>query len=239
MGQGVPMQPGQALPMPMQPVVGQAMPMPAQAYMGQAPPMTGQGMPVQGPGYVAPGFASPGYPVQGQAAPGGYAQQAGFGGMGFGDKAKIAAGVVGVGGLAAGLGMLMSGHGNDHHHHHHSEFHHEHHHSGLEFGLGGGHQRCYKCEGRGFVHESTMNHDEDDDERCFFCTDCSGCRGTGHISGGGGFGGGMFGFGGAERCYKCHGRGFAHESSMNHDKDDDERCFFCEDCRGCGGKGHL
>merc|ERR1719454_876740 len=63
-------------------------------------------------------------------------------------------------------------------------------------------QRCFKCEGRGFAHESTMPHDKAPHEKCFFCKPCKGCDGKGHIPGGmGGMMGGMMG--GKQRCFKC------------------------------------
>eukprot|EP00930_Biecheleria_cincta_P055499 TRINITY_DN4181_c0_g1_i1.p1 TRINITY_DN4181_c0_g1~~TRINITY_DN4181_c0_g1_i1.p1 ORF type:complete len:606 (+),score=73.73 TRINITY_DN4181_c0_g1_i1:55-1872(+) len=90
-----------------------------------------------------------------------------------------------------------------------------------------GPQRCFKCEGRGFSHDSTMEHDKPWDQRCFFCKDCIGCHGRGQIQGD------------MQYCHKCQGHGFCHESPMNHDKPRHERCFFCKDCNACGGSGHL
>ncbi|CAE7247351.1 ttn-1 [Symbiodinium natans] len=255
LGQVLPLPAGQALPVQGQPVSGtvgqavpivaQAIPLQAQAFPNQA--VSAQGMPT---GHdIAQGMP---VSVQAQALPGAYAQpDVSQPGASLGDGAKLAAGAAG---LAVGLGTVLGVHGKGHGHdsgHRDSEYGHSGH---SEFGhhqqrgynqgdgdfggamFGGfGRERCYKCHGRGFSHDSTMNHDKDEDERCFFCKDCTGCNGTGHISAGSG--GGWFA--GAQRCYKCHGRGFSHNSSMNHDKDEDERCFFCEDCTGCNGRGHL
>jgi len=44
---------------------------------------------------------------------------------------------------------------------------------------------------------------------------------------------------GPRACFKCKGRGFSHESTMTHDKGPGERCFFCENCSGCGGSGMI
>eukprot|EP00928_Gymnodinium_smaydae_P009433 TRINITY_DN13533_c0_g1_i1.p1 TRINITY_DN13533_c0_g1~~TRINITY_DN13533_c0_g1_i1.p1 ORF type:complete len:171 (-),score=29.51 TRINITY_DN13533_c0_g1_i1:174-641(-) len=38
-------------------------------------------------------------------------------------------------------------------------------------------------------------------------------------------------------CPACSGRGFMHSSVIPHDKDTEERCFFCHDCEACGGSG--
>jgi len=115
-------------------------------------------------------------------------------------------------------------------------------------------QPCFKCNGNGFCHESSMTHDKGPDEKCFFCKSCNSCGGSGAIQGGtttvqqvGGMGGmGMMGGGavvattqGLQPCFKCDGKGFAHESSMGHDKAHNEKCFFCEDCSGCGGSGAI
>lgn len=39
--------------------------------------------------------------------------------------------------------------------------------------------RCARCDGHGFCHDSSMNHDKGPGEKCFFCTECPGCRGRG------------------------------------------------------------
>merc|ERR1719204_2937787 len=44
---------------------------------------------------------------------------------------------------------------------------------------------------------------------------------------------------GPQRCFKCEGKGFCHDSSMDHDKGPDERCFFCKSCDACGGRGAI
>jgi len=38
---------------------------------------------------------------------------------------------------------------------------------------------CYKCKGDGFYHDSGMTHDKPPTQKCFFCTDCRSCNGTG------------------------------------------------------------
>jgi len=106
-------------------------------------------------------------------------------------------------------------------------------------GGGGGMQRCFKCDGNGFCHNSSMSHDKDPGERCFFCKDCDGCGGSGAISGGGGSGGAWGYNRGPQRCFKCDGNGFCHVGSISHDKGPGERCFFCKDCDSCGGSGAL
>eukprot|EP01083_Nonionella_stella_P086028 238739_1 len=106
--------------------------------------------------------------------------------------------------------------------------------------------QCFKCQGRGWVHESGIKHDtsgKEEDERCFHCEDCTGCEGKGYL----------------ENtkivphneqvtvttsqqknaCFKCEGKGWNHESGIAHNKEDDERCFHCEDCNACDGKGYL
>eukprot|EP00439_Symbiodinium_sp_Y106_P026680 s1628_g3.t1 len=119
-------------------------------------------------------------------------------------------------------------------HHHGSHHHHHGHGGGFMDTLGfGGRQECFKCEGKGFFHDSSMNHDAGPNSRCFFCKDCSGCKGRGHIEAATPWS--KHG----QMCTHCHGHGFVHESSMNHDKARDEKCFFCKDCRKCHGKGHL
>jgi len=131
-----------------------------------------------------------------------------------------------------------------------------------------GPQPCFKCKGNGFCHESSMDHDKGPNEKCFFCKDCDGCGGSGAIKGGnttvqqvgmpgmmgvnmGGMGvnmnmGGMMGgptvvetTSGPQPCFKCKGNGWCHESTMDHDKDENEKCFFCKDCNACGGSGAI
>ena len=41
------------------------------------------------------------------------------------------------------------------------------------------HQACIKCKGNGFVHESSMTHDKDINQKCFFCNKCQTCDGSG------------------------------------------------------------
>lgn len=111
-------------------------------------------------------------------------------------------------------------------------------------------QPCFKCDGKGFCHTSSMDHDKDEHERCLFCSNCAACGGCGAIDGGvttiqAGIGGIMGGTvvavhrSGPRACFKCDGKGFCHDSSMNHDKEENERCFFCSDCNGCGGCGAI
>merc|ERR1711871_1805737 len=87
-----------------------------------------------------------------------------------------------------------------------------------------GPQRCFKCEGKGFFHDSSMPHDKPDYEKCFFCKPCSACHGGGAIEGAhlNPMGGVSLG---AKRCFKCEGKGFTHDYTMPHDKDPDEKCF--------------
>jgi len=121
-------------------------------------------------------------------------------------------------------------------------------------------QPCFKCKGNGYCHSSSMAHDKGPNERCFFCENCDGCGGSGHIQGQqttvqqvGGMGGMGMGMGmnmggpaviqtstsGLQPCFKCHGKGYCHDSDMDHDKGPDEKCFFCKDCDGCGGSGAI
>merc|ERR1712129_140523 len=108
--------------------------------------------------------------------------------------------------------------------------------------------KCPKCRGNGFVHDSTMDHQYGADlsRRCFFCSECKGCKGKGvvqvkqqneQIS--------TFANNRAQRarvmdCPPCRGRGWAHTSSMEHSTGDpNKRCFFCEECKQCKGKGTV
>merc|ERR1712185_361233 len=94
----------------------------------------------------------------------------------------------------------------------------------------GGLQACFKCEGKGFCHTSIMDHDKNPHERCFFCTDCDGCRGSGAIQGGQttstrisvsdmgmSIPCGLPVVPARAQCFKCEGKGFCHLSSMDHD----------------------
>jgi len=122
-------------------------------------------------------------------------------------------------------------------------------------------QPCFKCSGNGYCHNSSMPHDKGPNEKCFFCKSCDACAGSGAIQGGTttvqqvGMPGMGYGMGGAmvaqnqglqylvtigdSPCFKCDGKGFAHDSSMPHDKGPDEKCFFCKSCTGCGGSGAI
>jgi hypothetical protein len=112
-------------------------------------------------------------------------------------------------------------------------------------------QPCFKCNGKGFSHDSDMAHDKEANERCFFCEPCKGCGGSGAIQGTTTsvqpVGGMMPGMGGVavqtsqalQPCFKCCGNGFCHTSDMPHDKEEGQRCFFCEDCDTCNGRGAI
>merc|ERR1719343_739874 len=99
-----------------------------------------------------------------------------------------------------------------------------------------------------------MDHDKSPYERCFFCQNCDGCGGSGAISGGPAMAMPAFATpavaapmaamavpcgGGVQACFKCEGKGFCHTSAMDHDKGPNERCFFCQSCDGCGGRGAI
>ena len=83
---------------------------------------------------------------------------------------------------------------------------------------------CLECRGRGFKHDSSMNHDKPPDQRCFFCKPCRSCNGRAEVP-----------FNGSRPCMACCARGFIHDSSMNHDKPPDQKCFFCKPCHFCNG----
>ena len=97
-------------------------------------------------------YPQQGYPVQASPAP------TSGGGGGFGMLGAGAAGA--MAGVLAGVAGAAMMHGSSHSSH--QDF-------------------CCKCEGRGFRHNSTMNHDERPDKRCFFCEDCDACRGRGSM----------------------------------------------------------
>jgi len=86
---------------------------------------------------------------------------------------------------------------------------------------------CFKCQGAGFVHESSMSHTANEGERCMFCETCDTCSGTGNKTSG------------MVRCLDCLGKGWEHTSSMPHSCADDEKCMFCSDCDKCGGRGMV
>jgi len=90
-------------------------------------------------------------------------------------------------------------------------------------------QRCFRCEGRGFCHNSSMPHDKSWSERCFFCEDCTGCESKGYIAR----------EWNTSRCQRCEGHGFWHDSSMPHDKAPHEKCFFCKPCNLCDDSGRA
>ena len=47
--------------------------------------------------------------------------------------------------------------------------------------MGGMEKRCARCKGRGFVHDSNMNHDKPPNQKCFFCKECDTCHGDGGV----------------------------------------------------------
>ena len=42
-----------------------------------------------------------------------------------------------------------------------------------------------------------------------------------------------------QACIKCKGNGWVHESTMNHDKAPNQKCFFYQNCNTCNGSGLL
>lgn len=80
-------------------------------------------------------------------------------------------------------------------------------------------QACFRCEGEGRMHDSSMPHREG----CIFCTTCGGCGGTGLVADD------------LDRCPRCKGAGKVHDSSMPHRAG----CIFCSGCATCGGKGAI
>merc|ERR1712096_589093 len=88
-----------------------------------------------------------------------------------------------------------------------------------------GPQPCFKCQGKGFSHDTSMTHKAAQGQKCFFCQDCTACSGSGQIAGGQTTitqGNAMMGqtsaviHSGPQRCFKCSGNGFCHDSSMTH-----------------------
>lgn len=193
---------------------------------------------------------SQGYPGGHLAEPVGQVPGGHFGGaLGAGMLGGAVGGLPGgmVGG-ALGAGMLDAAMG--HHASHHSPSPSRRRRSSSSSSEDGGrrgwnasgqhHKRCFKCEGRGFCHDSNMDHDKPWDQKCFFCKKCDGCGGSGHLTEeSSGWGGGWCQEVRKERCYRCEGRGFTHDSSMDHDKPWDEKCFFCKQCPTCHGRGHC
>ncbi len=107
-----------------------------------------------------------------------------------------------------------------------------------------GSRPCPGCSARGWKHSGSMPHDKGPDTKCFFCAQCPACDGRGTVSGGevaiheSGFGGAAVVVSmGTQPCVVCSARGFTHSSGMNHDKAPTDRCFFCQNCPACGGKG--
>lgn len=87
---------------------------------------------------------------------------------------------------------------------------------------------CGHCNGLGFRHNSCMEHDMPEHERCFFCQDCQVCRGMGCRR--------SLRSASQSSC-KCGGRGFLHKSSIRHHEPWQSRCFFCTTCPQCRGQG--
>lgn len=111
-------------------------------------------------------------------------------------------------------------------------------------------QPCFKCNGNGYCHDSSMPHDKGPNEKCFFCKSCCACGGSGAIQGGTttvqqvGMQGMMGGAvvtqtQGLQPCFKCDGKGWCHNSNMPHDKGPSEKCFFCKSCDTCSGSGAI
>ncbi|KAI9351157.1 hypothetical protein DFJ73DRAFT_379605 [Zopfochytrium polystomum] len=79
---------------------------------------------------------------------------------------------------------------------------------------------CFRCEGKGWKHESGAKHDKGP-ARCKRCVDCKLCNGFGKIVG-------------KIPCDTCKAKGFIHASTeRNHDAPEALRCFFCIDCTTC------
>ena len=108
-------------------------------------------------------------------------------------------------------------------------------------------QKCLKCRGAGWVHESSMAHRGATHQKCFFCEDCKGCRGTGFVKGTQSVTTSTNVLGQTvnavcstpSTCFKCQGNGWVHTSSMQHKGDVSRKCFFCEGCNSCGGTGRI
>lgn len=108
-------------------------------------------------------------------------------------------------------------------------------------------EACPKCHGNGFTHDSTMNHDKPQNTKCFFCKDCSGCKGKGFVKSKQKIITNTDAFGRAtisqvssmSTCIKCKGHGWSHDSSMKHDKPPNQKCFFCKACKTCKGSGRI
>ena len=117
-------------------------------------------------------------------------------------------------GLFAAKMLESSLNANDYHHHHH------HHYTDPLTK-----PDCALCKGRGFVHHSSMSHDELPDQKCFWCKECPSCAGScvmehNEVS-----------------CRRCKGHGFIHNSSIRHEKAPDQMCFHCKKCKICHGTG--
>lgn len=96
---------------------------------------------------------------------------------------------------------------------------------------------CSRCKSAGWIHSSTKHpHSADAGEPCLFCADCIACKSSGFVQ--------------ASyipdhmdasqvTCKKCKGRTWYHDSPLQHNKLETEKCFFCKDCEVCGGSGLL
>jgi hypothetical protein len=92
---------------------------------------------------------------------------------------------------------------------------------------------CPKCQGniiclkkgKGWTHTGSAKHSKSKNVKCKFCTNCSGCDGTGLVSG-------------KIACINCETRGFFHPSTAReHDLPPHLLCFYCLPCMDCRGSG--
>lgn len=94
---------------------------------------------------------------------------------------------------------------------------------------------CTRCEGNGWIHTSSMRHDTSVETPCYFCCHCDKCKGSGVL--------GLLKRASSAKkqgCLTCLGRGWSHAGvTMTHDELPERRCFFCKNCRTCGGSGYT
>ncbi|KAJ3176908.1 hypothetical protein HDU85_006505 [Gaertneriomyces sp. JEL0708] len=82
---------------------------------------------------------------------------------------------------------------------------------------------CPRCKGVGTTHTTDTKCTKP--PKCRYCVVCRGCGGKCTVIG-------------SEHCSDCATRGFVHpETAPSHDAPDGLRCFFCLDCKTCGGVG--
>ena len=107
---------------------------------------------------------------------------------------------------------------------------------------------CLKCDGNGFIHDSSIDHKKPIDQKCFFCKDCFGCQGKGYIKGKKKIitaNSGIFGIStisqvsSINKCPPCKGLGFTHTSSLSHSRPPNVQCIFCKTCKACNGSGRI